>query len=262
MIKIEWDMLILLHGCLSNSPEKFRTIIFLYTLYISLVLTLWYLLSLGHYLLRVIYFGHMRLIWCIYRWWTPGGTTKEARTCRRHPLSLWSNWWWCKLNCFSRWPKLWRIMGMEMGMHPLKSDKRGESFWRDIRLSSSIPLTHSKLMTGYVQLRGNLRLHSVMTKRRFCMLLDSYKGLHLTGGTLSTLAILKLIPSLGKSFAVPSALIMCLLGWWSWKRRNFLLSSRGACLLQSIMTSSYNCHGTHLLRWMMMRRDRSYSWKV
>ena len=36
--------------------------------------------------------------------------------------------------------------------------------------------------------------------------------LHLTGGTLSILAIMKLIPSLGKSFAVPSALIMCLLG--------------------------------------------------
>ena len=44
------------------------------------------------------------------------------------------------------------------------------------------------------------------------MLLDSYKGLHLTSGTLFALAILKLIPSLGKSFAVPSALIMCLLG--------------------------------------------------
>ena len=43
------------------------------------------------------------------------------------------------------------------------------------------------------------------------MLLDSYKGLHLTGGTLSILAIMKLIPSLGKSFAVLSALIMCLL---------------------------------------------------
>ena len=82
----------------------------------------------------------------------------------------------------------------------------------DIHLSSSIPLTHSKLMTVCVQLRDNLRLHSVMTKRRFCMLLDSCKGLHLTGGTLSTLAVLKLIPSLGKSFVVPSALIMCLLG--------------------------------------------------
>ena len=67
-------------------------------------------------------------------------------------------------------------------------------------------------MTSYVQLRGNLRLHSVMTKRRFCMLLDSCKGLHLTGGTLSVLAIMKLIPSLGKSFVVPFALIMCLLG--------------------------------------------------
>ena len=36
------------------------------------------------------------------------------------------------------------------------------------------------------------------------MLLDSYKGLHLIGGTLSILAVMKLIPSLGKSFAVPS----------------------------------------------------------
>jgi len=44
------------------------------------------------------------------------------------------------------------------------------------------------------------------------MLLDSCKGLHLTGGTLSVLAIMELIPSLGKSFAVPSAFIMCLLG--------------------------------------------------
>ena len=50
----------------------------------------------------------------------------------------------------------------------------------DIHLSSSIPLTHSKLMIGCVRLRGNLRLHNVMIKRRFCMLLDSYKGLHLT----------------------------------------------------------------------------------
>ena len=156
----------------------FVQLAFLYTLYISLVLILWYLLSLGHYLLKVIYFGHMRLIWCIYRWWTPGGTTKEVRTCRRHPLSLWSNWLWCKLNCFSRWLRACRIMGMEMemGMHPLKLETRGESFWRDIHLSSSIPLSHSKLMIGYVQLRGNLRLHNVMTKRRFCMLLGSYRG--------------------------------------------------------------------------------------
>ena len=44
------------------------------------------------------------------------------------------------------------------------------------------------------------------------MLLDSCKELYLTGGTLSALAILKLIPSLGKSFVVLSALIMCLLG--------------------------------------------------
>ena len=40
---------------------------------------------------------------------------------------------------------------------------------------------------------------------------DSCKWLHLTGGTLSVLAAPKLIPSLGKNFAVPSALIMCLL---------------------------------------------------
>ena len=99
-----------------------------------------------------------------------------------------------------------------MEMHPIKLETRGESFERDIRLFSNIPLTHSKLMTSCVQLRGNLRLHSLMTKRRFCMLLDSCKGIHLTGGTLSTLAVLKLIPSLGKSFAVPFALIMCLLG--------------------------------------------------
>ena len=33
-------MLILLNCCLSNSPEKFRTIIFLYTLYIYLVFDL------------------------------------------------------------------------------------------------------------------------------------------------------------------------------------------------------------------------------
>ena len=43
------------------------------------------------------------------------------------------------------------------------------------------------------------------------MLLGSYRGLHLTGGTLSVLAVLKLIPSLGKNFVVPSALIMCML---------------------------------------------------
>ena len=156
-------MLILLHYCLSNSPKKFRTIIFLYTLYIYLLsLVLWYLLSLGHYLLNIIYFGHMRLIWCIYRWWTPGGATKEATTCRRHPLLPWSNWWWCKSSCCSRWLRTCRTIGMEM--HPLKLETRGESFLRDIRPSSSTPLTLSKLMSGYVQLRGNLRLHNDMEK--------------------------------------------------------------------------------------------------
>ena len=123
MINKAWDMLILLHRCLSKSPEKFRTIIFLYTLYKSLVLILWYLLSIGHYLLMVICFGYIRLIWYIYRWWTPGGTTKEARTCCRHPLLPWSNWWWCKLNCFSRWLRACKIMGM--GMHPLNLGKEG-----------------------------------------------------------------------------------------------------------------------------------------
>ena len=43
------------------------------------------------------------------------------------------------------------------------------------------------------------------------MLLDSCKGLHLIGGTHFALAVLKLIPSLGQSFAVPSALTTCLL---------------------------------------------------
>ena len=61
-------------------------------------------------------------------------------------------------------------------------------------------------------IEGNLRLHSVMTRRRFCMLLDSYRRLHLIGGTLSALSIPKLIASHGQSFVVPSALIMCLLG--------------------------------------------------
>ena len=93
---------------------------------------------------------------------------------------------------------------------PQVRDRRGE-FLKGNPPILNIPLTHSKLMTGYVQLRGNLRLHSVMTKGRFCMLLDNCKGLHLTSGTLLVLAIMKLIPSLDKSFAVPSALIMCLL---------------------------------------------------
>ena len=66
-------------------------------------------------------------------------------------------------------------------------------------------------MIVYVQLRGNLRLHNVMTERRFCMLLGSCRGLYLTGRTLFVLAVMKLISSFGKSFAVPSALIMCLL---------------------------------------------------
>ena len=89
--------------------------------------------------------------------------------------------WWCKPSCFNKWLKTCRIWGMGMGMHPLKLETKEESFWRDIHLSSSIPLTHSRLMIGYVQLRGNLRLYSVMTRRRFCMLLDSCKELHLIG---------------------------------------------------------------------------------
>ena len=173
---------------------KFGKIIFLYTQNISLILILWYLLLLDHYLLKVIYFGHMRLIWCIYIWWTPRGTTKEARTCRRHPLSLWSNWWWCKLNCCSRWLRTCKTMGMEMGMHPLKLETRGESFLRVIHLFSNIPLTHSKLMTSCVQLRGNLRLHNVMIGRKCCMQLGNYRGLHLTSGSHSALAVLKLTP--------------------------------------------------------------------
>ena len=88
--------------------------------------------------------------------------------------------------------------------------KRGE-FLKVTHLFPNIPLTHSKLMIGCVQLRGNLRLHNVMIERRFCMLLGSYRGLHLTSGTLSILVVMRLIPSVGKSFAVPSAIIMCLL---------------------------------------------------
>ena len=64
---------------------------------------------------------------------------------------------------------------------------------------------------GYVLLRDNLRLPSAMIESKSCMLLDSYKELHLIGGTPSALAVPKLIPSPSKSFAVPSALIMCLL---------------------------------------------------
>ena len=155
MITIEWYILVLMHCCLSNSPEKFWTIIFLCTLHISLVLILWYLLLLDPYLLKIIHCGHMRLIWCIYRWWTPGGTTREARTCHHHLQSRWSRWWWCRHSCFSRWLRTCRTWGMGMGLCPLKSEIRGESFWKDTHLSSSTPLTHSRLMTGYVLLRGN-----------------------------------------------------------------------------------------------------------
>ena len=42
------------------------------------------------------------------------------------------------------------------------------------------------------------------------MLLDSCKELHWIGGTHSALAVPKLIPSLGLSFAVPFALTTCL----------------------------------------------------
>ena len=60
------------------------------------------------------------------------------------------------------------------------------------------------------------------------MLLDSCKGLHLTGGTLSALAVLKLIPSLGKSFArafrshhVPAGLMKL-------KKKEFLALKQGS----------------------------------
>ena len=188
--------------------------LFVYPTYIScldlLTPTLIRPLSFEGYML-----GYVRLIWCIYRWWTPGGTTREARTCHHHLLSQWSNWWWCRHSCFNKWVRTCRPWDMGMGMHPLKLEIRGESFWKDTHLSSSTPLTHSRLMTGYMQSRGNLRLHSVMTRRRFCMLLDSCRGLHLISEMLSALAVLKLIPSLGQSFAVPSTLTMCLLDWWS-----------------------------------------------
>ena len=104
-------------------------------------------------------------------------TTKGARTYRHHPLSLWSNWWWCRPSCWSRWLRTCKTMGI----HPLKLETRGESFWKDIHLFSNIPLTLSKQMTGCVQLRGNLRLHNVMTRRKFCLQLGNCRGLLLTG---------------------------------------------------------------------------------
>ena len=159
--------------------------------------------------------GHVRLIWCIYRWWTPGGTTREARNCHHHPQSPWSSWWWCRPSCFNRWPKICRTWGKGMGMHPLMSEIRGESSWKDTCLYSSTLPTHSKLMIGYVPLRGNWRLPNVMIGRRFCMLLDSCRELHRIGGTHSASAVPKLIPSLGLSSAVPFALITCLQDWWS-----------------------------------------------
>ena len=196
MINREGNMLVLLHCCCPT-----------YISCLDLVTrTLVTPVSFKSYML-----GHVRLIWCIYRWWTPGGTTREARTCHHLLQSLWSSWWWCRHSCFSRWPRTCRIWGLGMGMHPLKSEIRGQSFWKDIHLSSSTPLTHSRLTTGYVLLRGNWRLPSAMTRRRLCMLLDSCKGVHLIGGILSVLAVMKLTPSLDKSFTVPSALIMCLL---------------------------------------------------
>ena len=82
MINREWDILILLHLCLSNSPEKFRTIIFLYTLHISLVLILWHLLLLDHYLLKVIYLD----IWDLYDVSTDG-EHQEKQPGRRGPTT-------------------------------------------------------------------------------------------------------------------------------------------------------------------------------
>ena len=82
MINIEWDMLVLLNYCLSNSPEKFRTIIFLYTLHISLVLILWHLLLLHHYLLRVICLD----MWDLYDASTDG-EHQEEQPGRRGPAT-------------------------------------------------------------------------------------------------------------------------------------------------------------------------------
>jgi hypothetical protein len=56
-------------------------------------------------------------------------------------------------------------------------ETRGESFWKGIHLFLNIPLTLSKLMTDCVQLRGNLRLHNVITGRKFRMQLGNCKGL-------------------------------------------------------------------------------------
>ena len=67
-------------------------------------------------------------------------------------------------------------------------------------------------MAGCVQLRGNLKLHNMMTGRKFCMQLGNCKGLLLTGGSLFVLVVLKLIPYLSKNFAMFYALIMCPLG--------------------------------------------------
>ena len=86
MINIEWDMLILLHYCLSNSPEKSRTIIFLYTVHISIVLILWHLLLLDHYLLKVIYLD----IWDLYDASTDG-EHQEEQPGRRGPATTTSS---------------------------------------------------------------------------------------------------------------------------------------------------------------------------
>ena len=139
MINKEWDMLVLQHCCYPTrwkSSEQISSCIpYIYLLSTPTLVTP---VSCKSYML-----GHVRLIWCLYRWWTPGGTTREARNRHHHPQSPWSSWWWCRPSCFSRWPRTCRTWGKGMEMHPLMSGIRGESFWKDTHLYSSTLPIHS-----------------------------------------------------------------------------------------------------------------------
>jgi len=133
MINRDWDMLVLQHCCYptrwKNSEQISSCIPYIYLLSTPTLVTP---VSCKSYML-----GHVRLIWCLYRWWTPGGTTREARNCHHHLQSPWSSWWWCRHSCFSRWPRTCRTWGKGMGMHPLMSEIRGESSWKDTHPYSS-----------------------------------------------------------------------------------------------------------------------------